>query len=216
MVNQKNSSQRIKNKSGSSTKERIFDVSVDLFSKKGFNAVSIREIAREVGIRESSIYNHYKNKDAILDSVFQYFKEELIKMRPPEVRNQDTLENITPEVFRQRAHLTLNLFRNPKMEKLFRIISNEQFRDDRARNIVLNYLIREPCSFSKKALKIMINKGIITEIDPDIKAIEFQYTIFTLFMEYLLLRSESSDTRQVDDMIEKHLDHFINSLEKGR
>ena len=56
-----------------STKDKIFQVSVDLFSEKGFNAVSIREIAREVGIRESSIYNHYKNKDAILDSIIKYF-----------------------------------------------------------------------------------------------------------------------------------------------
>ena len=37
------------------TKEKIFDVSIDLFSQKGFDAVSVREIAREVGIRESSI-----------------------------------------------------------------------------------------------------------------------------------------------------------------
>ena len=36
-----------------------------IFSQKGFNGVSVREIAREVGIRESSIYNHYKNKEAI-------------------------------------------------------------------------------------------------------------------------------------------------------
>ena len=38
-----------------STKDKIFDVSVDLFSQKGFDAVSMREIGREVGMRESSI-----------------------------------------------------------------------------------------------------------------------------------------------------------------
>ena len=43
------------------TKERIFDVSVDLFSMYGYDGVSIRQIAYEVGIKESSIYNHYKN-----------------------------------------------------------------------------------------------------------------------------------------------------------
>ncbi|MDP3065263.1 MAG: helix-turn-helix domain-containing protein [Methanobacteriaceae archaeon] len=32
------------------TKEIILDVSLDLFSQKGFNAVSVREIPREVGI----------------------------------------------------------------------------------------------------------------------------------------------------------------------
>ena len=54
------------------TKEKIFDVALDLFSQKGFDAVSVREIAREVGIRESSIYNHYKSKEAILDAIIDY------------------------------------------------------------------------------------------------------------------------------------------------
>ena len=202
------------NKPEKNTKERIFDISIDLFSQKGFNAVSVREIARTVGIRESSIYNHYKNKDAILEGAFQYFKGELIKMRPPEVRNLENHGNITPEVFRQRAQLTLNLFKNPKMEKLFRIISSEQFRDERARTIVLQYLLQEPYSFSKNVLKIMVKNGIIAEIDPEIKAMEFQYTIFSLFMEYLLLRSEGSDIKRIETLIEKHIDHFTNSLEK--
>ena len=213
MENQKDT--KNENKPEKTTKERIFDASIDLFSQKGFNAVSVRKIAREVGIRESSIYNHYQSKDAILDSIFQYFKQELIKMRPSEVRNLEDHENITPEVFRQRANLTLNLFRNPKMEKLFRIISSEQFRDERARTIVIQYLLQEPYSFSKNILKIMVKNEIIAKIDPDIKAMEFQYTIFSLFMEYLLLRSEGSDINRIEKLIEKHIDHFTKSLEKG-
>lgn len=62
----KNSSSKTGNNPEKTTKEKIFDVSLDLFSQKGFDAVSVREIAREVGIRQNSIYNHYKNKEAIL------------------------------------------------------------------------------------------------------------------------------------------------------
>ena len=35
------------------TKEKIFDVSLDLFSKKGYDSVSLREIAEEVGIKKA-------------------------------------------------------------------------------------------------------------------------------------------------------------------
>lgn len=201
-------------KSGTSTKEKIFNVSIDLFSQRGFNGVSIREIAREVGIRESSIYNHYRSKDAIMNSIFQYFKGELIKMRPPEARNREDMGQITPEVFRRRAHSTLNLFNDPKMEKIFRIISNEQFRDERAKEIVLDYLIREPYSFSKKVIEIMISNGKIDKVDPKVKAMEFQYPIYSLFLENLLLRSNNSDTSLNEKLIEDHLDHFVNSLKK--
>lgn len=197
-----------------STKQKIFDISIDLFSQKGFDAVSVREIAREVGIRESSIYNHYKSKDAIMDSIFQYFKRELMKMRPSEAKNLEKTDKITPEIFIKRAKLTLNLFKDPKMEKIFRIISSEQFRDERARKIMLQCLINEPYSFSKKVLEVMLNKGIIANIDPDIKAVEFQYTIFSLFQEYLLLRSNGADTSKNETLIEKHLNYFVNSLKE--
>ena len=196
------------------TKEKIFEAAIDLFAKKGFDATPMREIAEAVGIKKASLYSHYKSKNEIMDNIFKYFKKELMKMRPPEAQNLEKIDKITPEVFRQRANLTLSIFKNPIMEKIFRIISSEQFRDKRARIIILECLIHEPYSFSKKVLEIMINKGTIAKIDPDIKAMEFQYSIYTLFMEYLLLRSNNSDTSGIEELIEKHLNYFINSLEK--
>jgi AcrR family transcriptional regulator len=200
------------NKNGKiSTKEKIFDVSVDLFSKKGFDAVSIREIAREVGIRESSIYNHYPSKETILNVIFQYFKKELTKMRPPEAVN---IEKLTPDIFRERVHLTHMLFRTPTMEKIFKIIINEQFKNEKARKIVLHDLIQEPHKFTEKVLGDMNQRGIIRPLDPKIMAVEFQYPIFSLFMEYLLLKSNNLDTEDVETRLKSHVDFFLKKLTK--
>ena len=49
-----------------STKERILDISLQLFSQYGFSAVSIRDICGQVHIKESSVYYHFTNKRAIL------------------------------------------------------------------------------------------------------------------------------------------------------
>ena len=54
-------------------KEKIFLVSIDLFSRYGYGGVSIRQIATNVGIKESSIYNHYKSKESILDAILDYY-----------------------------------------------------------------------------------------------------------------------------------------------
>lgn len=59
-------------------KEKIFHVSIDLFSKYGYDSVSIRKIASEVGIKESSIYNHYKSKESILDSILNYYIDKML------------------------------------------------------------------------------------------------------------------------------------------
>jgi AcrR family transcriptional regulator len=43
-------------------KNKIIEVSIELFSEKGYNAFSIRDITKKVGIKESSLYNHFHSK----------------------------------------------------------------------------------------------------------------------------------------------------------
>ena len=74
------------------TKEKIFDVSLELFSQKGFNNTSVRQIAREVGIKESSIYNHYPSKQAILDEILKTFQNQLIIYDADEALMDELLE----------------------------------------------------------------------------------------------------------------------------
>ena len=53
------------------TKQRILNVALDLFSQKGFSAVSVRDICKVVDIKESSVYYHFKNKQSIFDELLQ-------------------------------------------------------------------------------------------------------------------------------------------------
>ena len=71
------------------TRERIIEAALALFSQRGYGGVSIREIARAVGLRESSLYNHFASKraifDAIVDACFQraqeYFQDHALPFR---------------------------------------------------------------------------------------------------------------------------------------
>ena len=42
-----------------STRERILAEALSLFAESGYGGASMRELARRVGIRESSLYNHF-------------------------------------------------------------------------------------------------------------------------------------------------------------
>ena len=53
------------------TKERILEKAVHLFYEYGFVKASIRELARELGISNSSIYNHFSNKEEILFTIIE-------------------------------------------------------------------------------------------------------------------------------------------------
>ena len=51
------------------TKERIWHEALTLFSEHGFDGVSVKEIAHAVGIKDSSLYNHYRSKQEIFDTI---------------------------------------------------------------------------------------------------------------------------------------------------
>jgi AcrR family transcriptional regulator len=51
---------------GASTRERILDVALDLFTEQGFDGTSIREIAGRLRITKPAIYHHFDSKEEIL------------------------------------------------------------------------------------------------------------------------------------------------------
>jgi AcrR family transcriptional regulator len=99
-------------------KEKIFHVSIDLFSKYGFDGVSVRQIAGEVGIKESSIYNHYPNKQAILNSILDYYIAEMTSEEIPLNQASLNLDMGFDFFYRAGCDAFLSKLREDKMMKL--------------------------------------------------------------------------------------------------
>ncbi|PZQ60211.1 MAG: TetR/AcrR family transcriptional regulator [Phenylobacterium zucineum] len=55
------------------TRERILDVALELFAKHGYAGASMRQIAAAVGIRASSLYNHFDGKAAMLTALIDAY-----------------------------------------------------------------------------------------------------------------------------------------------
>lgn len=65
------------------TKDRIFEEAVEMFSSMGYNHCSMRALAERVGIRPSSLYNHYASKEELLHTIFDYFLQHDAPYRTP-------------------------------------------------------------------------------------------------------------------------------------
>ncbi len=61
--------------SGNDTQDQILNVAARLFALKGFKAVTLKSIAKEVGIKVASIYYYYANKSALIDDILSRFTE---------------------------------------------------------------------------------------------------------------------------------------------
>lgn len=49
----------------------ILRAAVEVFSKKGFHGCRIADVAREAGVAYGLVYHYFKNKDELLNSVFE-------------------------------------------------------------------------------------------------------------------------------------------------
>lgn len=52
--------------SARSTRERILDVALELFTKQGYDKTSLRDIAERLGITKAALYYHFERKQDIL------------------------------------------------------------------------------------------------------------------------------------------------------
>ena len=53
------------------TKATILEKALELFSENGYDAVSVDQIAKAVGIKAPSLYNHFPGKRAIFDAIVE-------------------------------------------------------------------------------------------------------------------------------------------------
>ncbi len=60
------------------TKERIFEAAKRILKKKGYEALSIKNICEEAGVSNGSFYHHFRTKDDLLS----YYIEEQPKIDP--------------------------------------------------------------------------------------------------------------------------------------
>jgi AcrR family transcriptional regulator len=57
--------------------DRVLRAAVDLADRDGIEALSMRRLAKELGVEAMSLYNHVKNKDAILSGIMDLVSSEI-------------------------------------------------------------------------------------------------------------------------------------------
>ena len=79
-------------------KEEIVITAAKLFKEKGYSAVTMRDIARAMGIRAASLYNHISSKQEILSNIIislaEEFTEGMEVIKNSSTNNINKLKNI--------------------------------------------------------------------------------------------------------------------------
>lgn len=195
----------------SNTKDLIRNVAIDLFSKWGSNAVSIRDIAREVGITESTIYSHYKSKDDIMNGIITYLISEFTAdpNSPPPPIEQMILAQGAESFIISMASSMMHQLETPHLCKICRLICVELFQSERILNFFKNEYIQVSYDTWDKIFQRMMELGVLPKYDPKILAIEFyDYCIYLFFNTFLLNYNESEIHSVIEMTIQKLTNHI--------
>lgn len=197
----------IKKKTG--TKENIIKVSSVLFSEYGYKGTSVRKIASEVGIRESALYNHFKNKEEIFISVAKEI------FTTPFSTDEDSIKELAlrGKAFLQKYTMQYKLLTfDKKNENMFRLLMIELFQNKELREQFMNEFHNENIKMFSEAFFIMMQNSLIRSGDPMMVAYEFISTLFYIRLQITLLRFDSSSTTNLSTQFEKHVEFFWDSI----
>lgn len=203
--------EKYKRSTGCETKERILEVSLDLFSEKGFKATSIREIARAVGVRESAIYNHFNSKDEILESLFQtygpapfYQKVESFDWVNDSQEPREYLNFIKDEL--------LVIFADCNEQKFCKIMMMEQFTTEFIRDIYRKQVFETGITLMTGFFQKMMDHKLIKPVDAGLLACEFMIPLMHLRLQSLVHTCDGLGMEKIMELANRHVEFFWQAV----
>jgi len=193
------------------TKELILDVSLKLFSKKGYKETSVRDIAKEVGITQSGLYNHFKGKDAILETLIDDLMTSAV-VKLFENKSIEELADSGKKVLRSIATTFKLISFDKKNEALSKLLMQELYKNSKIRNRYNQDFYQNNVKKLSEVFTIMIEKGKIKDNNPTMLANEFFAPLFFYQMQVHLMKIDDKSPSSLVTMFEKHVDYFWNNV----
>ena len=157
------------------TKQRILEKSLELFSTKGYDSVSVGEIAKAVGIKAPSLYNHFPSKQAIFDAIVEstaaHYEKDTGKI-DIHVQNvkQDcpTFSHIPEQALADKVRqIFLYSLHDKQVSQFRRMMTLEQFRSPKFAELLSKRYVDWMISYHAGIFRALVANGELQNEDPD-------------------------------------------------
>ena len=200
------------------TKEVILTTALKLFSERGYDGVGIRDIAKEIGIRESALYKHYSGKQDIFDSILKdverRYQEEVSTFIPPEsmVNILSGESDVREELFRISVTMFQFYLKTEYGSRLRRMLTMEQYRTSEAGRFFRELIIDKGLDYLSGVFTNLINDGVYVDADPMVMALQFYSPLYLLLSKY---DNQPEKQEEALSFLEKHIIMFNKVYLRG-
>ena len=170
------------------TKQRILEKSLELFSTKGYDAVSVGEIAKAVGIKAPSLYNHFPSKQAIFDAILEttsaHYQKDTAEIA---VHVQDSqkdipvFSHISEELLVEKVRqIFLYSLHDKTISQFRRMMTLEQFRSPELAELYSQRYVDRMIAYHADIFRALISAGELPDEDPETMAWMYVSPVITL------------------------------------
>lgn len=175
-----------------STKDRILQESMKLFSVQGYDAVSVRMIAAAVGIRDSALYKHFTNKQAIFDAIVEMSRQRFWdKYKQMKVQMNSELDFV--EMCLRMFHFQTQ---DEWIVRFRQMLVIEQFKNPKAAQTYKELFIDMPVDNQERIFQKLIEVGIMRDNNARVMAMELYAPFFLYHTIQYKVEGLEEDLRQ--------------------
>lgn len=194
------------------TKETMLRTALRLFAQRGYEAVSISDIAAALGMVKSALYKHYASKQAIFDEIVARMEQQDAQSAresgvPEEPYAQDDVSygKTTARDVAAFARAQFRYWTEDEFAADFRrMLTLEQFRGEAMGAMYQQYLSGGPLGYIEDLFREGMTSGVWKQDDPALTALRFYAPMHLLYAVADARGSEAACA-----LLEKHLQRFM-------
>lgn len=192
------------------TKKAIFESAIELFVLKGFNEISLRDIAGRVGVRQSTIYNHFKSKQEILDTIYDFYCHYFLTDRPDMNEMERVLQDGSFADIMACIRYNFKEEYEQKMSDITKIVFQRIAIDDRAKQIAKSLVVDESIEYVEAVFDRGVEIGRFAQFDTHAMAVFINSVrVFTLY-NWIVDPSVDTTIKLMED--EQNLYRYASTL----
>ncbi len=190
-------------------REKIKQEALKLFAEFGYHQTSVRMIAKNVGIRESAIYNHFPSKkDLFLELVHDGKK----RVQAASYINEEMLELLNnPELFfTQFIDKIIEVWTKLEERMFTKMMIQAKFNSSVEFDLTLNDLFAGISNILEIVFEELRNYGYIKDYDNELLSEQFLAPLVVLKFRFLI--NNFFDKEQVLNYARKHASFFWEQI----
>ena len=203
------------------TRQKILDKALELFSTRGYDAVSVGEIAEAVGIKAPSLYNHFPSKRAIFDAIVE---ATAAQYEADTDRIDIHVQNVTQDIpafteiaadalFEKVRQIFEYSLHDETISRFRRMMTIEQFRSPELAALYSQRYEERVISYHAGIFRSLIAAGELRSEDPDTLALMYVAPVITLIGVCDRQPEREAECRK---MLENHVRLFFRTFHARR